>query len=103
MIFCHMCPGSSGVEQWTENPRVGGSNPPPGTIKNGKYAKLSRHCLVSVPAFYPKFYTEVKECDQGLFDTIKGTETLYYKPFAFGLCIGLVVLMGESSASGITS
>jgi hypothetical protein len=24
--------GSSGVEQWTENPRVGGSNPPPGTI-----------------------------------------------------------------------
>ena len=23
--------GSSGVEQWTENPRVGGSNPPPGT------------------------------------------------------------------------
>ena len=25
------CPGSSGVEQWTENPRVGGSNPPPGT------------------------------------------------------------------------
>ena len=25
-------PGSSGVEQWTENPRVGGSNPPPGTI-----------------------------------------------------------------------
>jgi hypothetical protein len=26
------CPGSSGVEQWTENPRVGGSNPPPGTI-----------------------------------------------------------------------
>ena len=33
MTFCHMCPGSSGVEQWTENPRVGGSNPPPGTIK----------------------------------------------------------------------
>ncbi len=28
----HPCPGSSGVEQWTENPRVGGSNPPPGTI-----------------------------------------------------------------------
>ena len=22
--------GSSRVEQWTENPRVGGSNPPPG-------------------------------------------------------------------------
>lgn len=27
------CPGSSGVEQRTENPRVGGSIPPPGTIK----------------------------------------------------------------------
>ena len=27
------CPGSSGVEQWTENPRVGGSNPPPGTTE----------------------------------------------------------------------
>ena len=27
----HPCPGSSGVEQWTENPRVGGSIPPPGT------------------------------------------------------------------------
>src|SRR6056297_790228 len=27
----HPCPGSSGVEQWIENPRVGGSIPPPGT------------------------------------------------------------------------
>ena len=27
------CPGSSGVEQWTENPRVGGSIPPPGTMR----------------------------------------------------------------------
>ena len=27
-----MGPGSSGVEQGIENPRVGGSNPPPGTI-----------------------------------------------------------------------
>ena len=26
------CPGSSGVEQRIENPRVGGSIPPPGTI-----------------------------------------------------------------------
>ena len=31
-----MCPGSSGVEQRIENPRVGGSNPPPGTIKNNR-------------------------------------------------------------------
>ncbi len=29
---CHPCPGSSGVEQWIENPRVGGSIPPLGTI-----------------------------------------------------------------------
>ena len=27
------CPGSSGVEQGIENPRVGGSNPPPGTTR----------------------------------------------------------------------
>ena len=32
MPVIHPRPGSSGVEQWTENPRVGGSNPPPGTI-----------------------------------------------------------------------
>ena len=30
-VLYYPCPGSSGVEQWTENPRVGGSNPPPGT------------------------------------------------------------------------
>ena len=35
------CPGSSGVEQWTENPRVGGSNPPPGTTNSNK--KLSKN------------------------------------------------------------
>ena len=29
------CPGSSGVEQGIENPRVGGSNPPPGTTQAG--------------------------------------------------------------------
>ena len=32
------CPGSSGVEQWTENPRVGGSNPPSGTILKKLFA-----------------------------------------------------------------
>ncbi len=31
------CPGSSGVEQWIENPRVGGSIPPPGTTKSPIY------------------------------------------------------------------
>jgi hypothetical protein len=35
------CPGSSGVEQWIENPRVGGSIPPPGTTKSKK--KLSKY------------------------------------------------------------
>ena len=30
------CPGSSGVEQWIENPRVGGSIPPPGTTTLSK-------------------------------------------------------------------
>ena len=35
------CPGSSGVEQWIENPRVGGSIPPPGTIFTSKYNRLA--------------------------------------------------------------
>ena len=30
------CPGSSGVEQWIENPRVGGSIPPLGTTFTNK-------------------------------------------------------------------
>ena len=30
-MLCAQCPGSSGVEQRIENPRVGGSIPPPGT------------------------------------------------------------------------
>ena len=39
------CPGSSGVEQWIENPRVGGSIPPPGTIfQPGK----NHHTLVYI-------------------------------------------------------
>lgn len=32
MTMSSRCPGSSGVEQWIENPRVGGSIPPLGTI-----------------------------------------------------------------------
>ncbi len=32
MTLSSRCPGSSGVEQWIENPRVGGSIPPLGTI-----------------------------------------------------------------------
>ncbi len=35
------CPGSSGVEQWTENPRVGGSIPPPGTTSTSAYRQLN--------------------------------------------------------------
>jgi hypothetical protein len=36
MTLSSRCPGSSGVEQWIENPRVGGSIPPLGTIFNNK-------------------------------------------------------------------
>ena len=56
------CPGSSGVEQWTENPRVGGSNPPPGTTQIKQvsyfiylnelsiiYIHLNTHLLPLVP------------------------------------------------------
>ena len=42
-----MCPGSSGVEQRIENPRVGGSNPPPGTIKKND-PPAGRFFMVSV-------------------------------------------------------
>ena len=50
--FCRMCPGSSGVEQWTENPRVGGSNPPPGTtFLMLKYTKFSSHSLFLMSRF----------------------------------------------------
>ena len=33
------------VEQWTENPRVGGSNPPLGTTYLIPYDKLTLFCL----------------------------------------------------------
>ena len=36
------CPGSSGVEQWIENPRVGGSIPPPGTTFTKENSGLDR-------------------------------------------------------------
>tara|TARA_Y100001001_G_C7959865_1_gene292115 strand:- start:933 stop:1055 length:123 start_codon:yes stop_codon:yes gene_type:complete len=36
-----MCLGSSGVEQGIENPRVGGSNPPQGTISNHNKSRQS--------------------------------------------------------------
>ena len=48
--------------QWIENPRVGGSIPPPGTTKSKKSNKISRHTLVDVRVFYPKFVLKVKEC-----------------------------------------
>jgi hypothetical protein len=35
-------PGSSGVEQGIENPRVGGSNPPPGTIFFSQTVEIKR-------------------------------------------------------------
>ena len=41
MTLSSRCPGSSGVEQWIENPRVGGSIPPLGTIFTSKYNDLA--------------------------------------------------------------
>ena len=41
MTLSSRCPGSSGVEQWIENPRVGGSIPPLGTIFTKKYKDLA--------------------------------------------------------------
>ena len=41
MTLSSRCPGSSGVEQWIENPRVGGSIPPLGTIFTNKYNDLT--------------------------------------------------------------
>ena len=41
MTLSSRCPGSSGVEQWIENPRVGGSIPPLGTIFKNKYNDLA--------------------------------------------------------------
>ena len=44
-------PGSSGVEQRTENPRVGGSNPPPGTRTKVNINKFKHLWPKSVPLF----------------------------------------------------
>ncbi len=44
----HPCPGSSGVEQWIENPRVGGSIPPPGTIQT---LDIARYSFLSLSGF----------------------------------------------------
>ena len=41
MTLSSRCPGSSGVEQWIENPRVGGSIPPLGTIFTNKNNDLA--------------------------------------------------------------
>ena len=46
-------PGSSGVEQGIENPRVGGSNPPPGTTQAGDvgFAGIKRDFVGFVAQF----------------------------------------------------
>ena len=41
MTLSSRCPGSSGVEQWIENPRVGGSIPPLGTIFKNNNSDLA--------------------------------------------------------------
>ena len=48
---CLACPGSSGVEQRIENPRVGGSNPPPGTRTKVNINKINGLEAKSVPLF----------------------------------------------------
>ncbi len=58
------CPGSSGVEQWIENPRVGGSIPPPGTIliyKNQVLARffVEREAVLNVLGYHSGIYVGV--------------------------------------------
>ena len=48
------CPGSSGVEQWIENPRVGGSIPPPGTIQLFEIKEISGLRGEKVPPYAAK-------------------------------------------------
>ena len=48
--------GSSGVEQWTENPRVGGSIPPPGAnISRNDHGQLSARSVGSIPRLMRKY------------------------------------------------
>ena len=49
-VFNILCPGSSGVEQRTENPRVGSSNLPPGTTLT-KSPTLASNNVVYVGLF----------------------------------------------------
>jgi hypothetical protein len=53
----YLCPGSSGVEQWTENPRVGGSNPPPGTSLFYYFSRLKIHSINLLLAFVTLGYS----------------------------------------------
>ena len=66
IFFQTLCPGSSVVEQWTENPRVGSSILPLGTTKMKKYTKFSNRTLASVMVFHLNFMSIVKECVTGV-------------------------------------
>jgi hypothetical protein len=65
-------PGSSGVEQRIENPRVGGSIPPPGTRTKVNINKNSALETKSVPLFEPdpKSGTLLFHIGSGLFSRI---------------------------------
>ena len=57
------CPGSSGVEQWIENPRVGGSIPPPGTTfpaNKSKKAQENKGFALHWDHFWDRFVDHFK-------------------------------------------
>ena len=97
MILCHMCPGSSGVEQWTENPRVGGSNPPPGTIitKTHIIGNIMAHNALLKDVFGFDFFRPGQE--EIIQASIAGKNILAIMPTGGGksLCFQLPALMRD--------
>ena len=67
------CPGSSGVEQWIENPRVGGSIPPPGTIASNLTTarRRRRRCGVGRPAL------RARSCRRGTRSRVRLVRSAY--------------------------
>ena len=97
MTFCHKCPGSSGVEQWTENPRVGGSNPPPGTIitKTHIIGNIMAHNALLKDVFGFDFFRPGQE--EIIQASIAGKNILAIMPTGGGksLCFQLPALMRD--------
>ena len=77
------CPGSSGVEQWIENPRVGGSIPPPGTIFLLHIAHGNLNPLISLGYFISELHvlhilTTACQIFVGVDDGILGNRDLVF-------------------------